>query len=780
MNLETRNSNNTESVALVPIGDGPYADRQGRYVSTARYGFEASETNDEAKGILDYWRTVVRNWKMVIICAVAGLALGLAAGIPMKPVYRAEVSLEVLTMNQDFMNIKQASPTSETGNPLESSDQVTQAKLLQSKTLLKRVLAKLDPDGAFAGKSVQPVLATQGWRSWFHLKAPVPLTPHEVLLNAAANTLKVKETPHAKILELTVDSTDAELAAIFANTLTHEFIAQNAEERGAASDSTSKWLRGELDDTRNKLRASEDALQAYASSSGIILTDENTNVVTEKLQQVQQELSNASADRITKESRLDLARKSPPNALADVLNDATLRDTDAKINDLKRQIADLRAVYSPTYSKVRRLQAELDSSQAAYIQQRADILSRIDTDFQGASQKERLLASSYDKQTREVTNQSEKSIQYNILKREVDSNRQLYDTMLQQTKQSSLAAALRASNVRVVDAADVPDVPYSPNFKINAVVGMLGGMFFSIVTILLRDQADRTLKEPGEITALVELPELGVIPSTLFELPSAPGGVLALNRYPRGITLEIQERKRVTSKLLKPWMDGPSIIADAFRSVLTSIEFGTEKGNRPQVLVFTSVNPSEGKSTAVYNLAVASAEIGHKVLIIDADLRRPCMHEMLQMDNDRGLSDLHLAADENSDFNTLIQQTSIANVDVLTAGPMTSSAVHLLHSKRFEFLLKLCRQEYDAVLIDTPPMTNMTDARVVGRLADGVVLIARVGVTSRDALLAAKARLQSDNIPIIGSILNDWNPKQSSGSYRNYRSNSGPYSEYSR
>jgi capsular exopolysaccharide synthesis family protein len=781
MDTNNRNSDVPNLVSLVPYTKIASLDRPGRYVTNGAYGFETAEAPHEGKGLVDYWHTIVRNWKIVLLSSVLGLLLGLGAGIPMKPVYRASTSLEVLTLNQDFMNMKGASPIADGDNSVETSEQATQGKLLQSKVLLKRVIARLDPSSVAQAGPVKVKAATTGWRSWLHLKEPIRLTPRQALLNAAANSVKVKETAHARVLEITVDSTDPQVAADFANSMTKEFVAQSAEERWASTQNTSDWLRRELDDARRKLRISEDALQDYARQSGLVFTEQNTNLSVEKLQQVQQQLSAATADRISKQSRLELAKASPPNSLADVLNDSTLRDTQGKITDLKRQIADLSAVYSSNYSKVRRLQAELDSLNAAFLQQRSEILSRIETDYKESSRKERLLASAYDSQTDEVTHQGDKAIQYNILKREVDSNRQLYDAMLQQMKQSSIASALRASNVRVIDPADVPDVPVFPNFKINAAIGMIGGLFLSVVIILVRDNADRTLQQPGDIQKWIDVLELGAIPGGFLGrqgLRPAPVPELLKTSWGRlsARKLESDDDQRVMA--FSPWQETPGLMTEAFRSVLTSILSAIEEGTRRQVLVFTSVNPAEGKTTVVTSLALAATEIGLKVLVIDADLRRPSVHRAFNLRNEFGLSDLQRRNGESVQFDEIIQSTAISNLDVVTAGPITSSAVHLLYSPKFATLVRTFRQEYDLILIDTPPMMQMTDARVAARQSDGVILVARAGQTSRDALLAAKTRFHGDRIPVVGSILNDWSPRKSARSYKNYRKQVDAYAAY--
>jgi capsular exopolysaccharide synthesis family protein len=739
------------------------------YYPANPYGLEG-DTDDSNGGLIAYWRILKRNSRSILIASLAGLLLGFAVGIPMKPVYRANTALEVLTINEDFLNMKQANPTSTNDNNYDTSEEETQARLLKSAALVDRVIAKLDPT-ATARRAQKPHLAKDDWRAWFHLSPKPDLTPRQRLLISAGKTLKVSPTAHTRVLEVTADSTDPQLAMDFVNTLTQEFIAQNMEARWNSTQRTSEWLRRELDDARDRLRHSEDALQTYARGSGLIFTDDTTNVATEKLQQVQQSLSAASADRIAKQSRFELAQNSPPESLADVLNDASLRETQSKINDLTRQIADLTAVYDPQYSKVRRLQAELDSLQIAFERARTDILARIKTDYQESIRKEKLLSAAYNSQAHEVTGQDEKAIQYNILKRDVDSNRQLYDTMLQQMKQASIATAMRASNVRVVDPAQLPDTSVSPNFKLNSLLGLMGGFVLSICAVVIKERADRTLQQPGDVKQWLELAELGTIPSALVEGRKALYGrymAPSLGEEPIALSGNVE---------LVTFQKKPTLIAEAFRSALTSVLFVGEVHNRPRVLVFTSANPAEGKTTVASNMAIAAAEIRCKVLVIDADLRRPRMHKVFDVSNDEGLTDL-LQGDWSDELLTsYIKPTMIPYLHILPAGPSTQAAAHLLHSPSFGTMIAKLRNHYDMIFIDTPPMLQMTDARVAGRNADAVVLVARAGQTTRDAMLAAKERLDEDRIKILGTVLNDWNPKRAPNGYYGYH-RGNPYANY--
>jgi capsular exopolysaccharide synthesis family protein len=741
------------------------------------------DANDEPEtgGFLAFWRILRRHQGTWIICAFVFALIGFLITLPQTPIYQARTSVEILGLNENFLNFRQVSPLEEQGPSLEATDIQTQIKILQSESLLERVYDKLKTK-----KQTEPEPATRisTWRKALNLpQAPVPNAKDQALKKMASN-LKVRTAGQTRILEITYDSPDPQLAAQTANTLASEFIEQNLESRWQTTEKTSDWLSRQLDGMRIKLEHSEDALQAYARDSGLIFMDEKNNVSGDKLRQLQQELSTATGDRIAKQSRYEMAQSSPPDALPDVLNDESLQDTRQKMTDLRRQIAELSTAYTPEYPKVRRAQAELATLQAAFDRDRAAILSKIRNEYEEATRREKLLTAAYDAQTKRVTGEGEKAIQYNILKREVDSNRQLYDTMLQQLKESTMASAMRASNIRVVDPASVPKRPYKPSALQNVLLGLLTGIFVGAAFIVIRDRADRTIQQPGDANFHLNLPELGIIPSGLLDKPRRG----ALDKIRRRNIAAGSDASAAggTSENGSPgvelitWQRKPSLIAESFRSTLISILFAGENGPHPKVLVLTSPGPSEGKSTVASNLGIAIAEVGQRVLLIDADMRRPRQHEIFAMKNEWGLSNILRERTEMNGDKSLggaIRESEIPGLYLLTSGPGTSAATNLLYGSHLPEVLKYVRAEFDIVLIDTPPMLQIPDARVLGRMADRVILVVRAGRTTRDAAIAARQRFDEDGTKMLGTVLNDWNPKFAPNGYYGYY-NSYYYKSY--
>jgi succinoglycan biosynthesis transport protein ExoP len=351
------------------------------------------------------------------------------------------------------------------------------------------------------------------------------------------------------------------------------------------------------------------------------------------------------------------------------------------------------------------------------------------------------------------------------LEREVDNNRQLYDSMLQHVKEAGVASALHASNVRVVDPAKPPIRPYKPSLFLNSILGLFSGGFFGLIFIVLRERADRSIQAPGEASLYLDVPELGVIPSADAERSRS----FAYYRQGRGAETKTTEKENRQSPVeLVTWKRQPSVLADSFRFTLASILYIGENGNRPHVIALTSANPQEGKATVASNLALALAEIGRRVLLIDGDLRKPRMHEIFHVSNAWGLSDLLEGTKPPAGSEATAIETAYGGLYVLPAGSAASSISNLLYSPRALELLQRMRQEFDMVIIDTPPMLQMPDARVLGRLADGIILVVRAARTTKEAAVAATQRLMEDGTRVLGTVLNEWDPRKTSRSLYDY------------
>jgi capsular exopolysaccharide synthesis family protein len=720
----------------------------------------------DSGGLLEYWRIIRRRKGTVVLitflCALAAVLYTL----PQTPVYQARTTIEIQGVNENFLNMRDMNPTSSTTTYYPEIDIQTQVRILQSGDLLKRVVDRIQ-------LTSRPLFASptrvDAWRKSLGLAPAPPVDLHARAIAMAAGALKVRAQPNTRLVEILCDSTDPDLAADFANSLTGEYIEQNLNARWQTAQHTGEWLTRQMEDVRIKLEKSEDALQAYARETGLLFTAEKDNVADQKLKQLQDELSKAQADRVARQSRYELATRASADSIAEVLDDANLKDIQGKLTDLRRQLAELSSSYTPAHPKVKKVEAQIATLEATLERTRTNILNRIRNDFESAQRRERLLSADYAAQARLMSSQADQVSHYNILKREVDTNRQLYDNILQKVKEAGVASALRASNVRVVDAAAPPKAPYKPNLYQNTALGLCSGLFLGIVFVVFRERADRTIQEPGDINLYLGLQELGLIPSASSDPmrriaeKQSKSKALSLSNSAQSVELAVWQRK-------------PSALAESFRAAITSIMFSGENGHRPRVIVLSSAAPEEGKTTVISNLAIALAEIRQRVLLIDGDMRRPRLHQVFHVDNDSGMVDILRRSEPfDTSLNGLARTTEIPNLWVLPSGKAELGDTALLHSARLRELIQQVRKDYDTILIDTPPMLTMADARVIGRVADAVILVVRANETTRDALKTACQKFSEDGTRVLGTMLNGWNPAQPSkygyGSYyQSYKS----------
>jgi capsular exopolysaccharide synthesis family protein len=699
---------------------------------------------------------------MIAVTLLAVLA-GVVLTLNESPTYQALATIELQSGNENMLD---RIGDTDVGAPASSADFMqTQLKILQSRTLHERVIAKL--------KSTQrkPFAQPDQIASWCQaLSLKFCSTPQQKAIMMAPVTLQAKESDLSRIIELRADSSDPQMAADFANTLTSEYMEQNMEARWNAAQGAAGWLTKQLDELRAKLENSERELQNYSQASGLLYTDDKSTIADEKLKELQTELSAAQAERLSKEAILSVATSNPVESLPQILDNDRLGEQQTTLADLKRQLAELSSTLTPEHYKVVRVQAQITELETSLSKQRADILRRIRIEYESALLHEKLVASRYEAQAALVTDLDRKAIYYNVLKQEVDTTRHLYDTLLQKVKEFSVASALQASNVRVVDSARPPLQPYKPDLARNMGMGLVTGLMLALGCVLLRERVDRSIKAPGEACFHLKLPELGVIPSILLGAPeSRPsekdreskngnGAMVSLGMSRYGA---VGERDRVE---LVTWQDKGSPVAESFRNTLASILFSQQYEKRPRVILITSPGRGEGKSTSATNLAIALAEINQRVLLIDADVRKSTLHTLFDVPNTWGLSDLLRERTPLQDcpLEALARKTSIDSLYILPSGPGTLSVSNLLYSGRMSELLERARKDFDTIVIDTPPILYVADARILARLADAAVLVIRAGITMRDAAIAAKERFEQDGIPVLGIILNDWDLKSKS------------------
>ncbi len=711
-----RLSPGASEIMLMPAaGDGP---GEGDMVSTSELA-----------------RVLRRRMKSILLTVSICVGAATLASVLATPLYRARTTLQIDTPNESLF-LREVTPVSAAAPESYFNNQM---KLLASDTLARRVADKL---------GIRAPVKGGGSR----LGTLVRETPDEEDLRIAIvkSAIRTRTSLQSQVVELTFDAGDPRRAAQGANVTAAEFIELNREARDKMVQNTTEWLTREAAVLKTKLDQSRRDLEAYMRGSGLVFAAGPSTLAEEHTRQTQQALAAAQTDRVAKQARYEVAVGSSIEALPDVVATGAIREYQMERERLRREIADLTAVLTPAHYRVQRLNSQLAEVNDSIKRERNEILGRLRADFQSAAALEQRLAAAHTQRLTEAGSQAGKAAAYAVRKHEIDTTQALYDSMLTRVKEAGVASALRATNVRVIDPARPPWRPYRPNVPLNVALGLAMGLTGGVALAFMRERSGR-VSRPGDVV-LLDVPELGVIPSARDDrglenrrslIPAKPNGDLAL----------------VT------WHHETSLLSEAYRATLASILFssaasesvagGSAKG---RVLLVAGAEAMVGKTTVLTNLGIALAETGRRVLLVDADLRRPRLHEVFDICNDWGLTDLlqNPRADYDGSVETVARSSRVPNVWVLPSGPGTATIPRLLHSPNLHVLLMRLRALFDFVLVDSAPTILYSDSRVLGRESDGVVVVARANLTSRDTLRSTCARLHQDGIPVLGTVLNDW------------------------
>ncbi len=669
-----------------------------------------------------------KKWTLALI-ALAGLLVGTLIVWRQAYVYRSHSYLEVMGLNEDLLNKREFDPTASG----DDSSQVyvnTVARLLQSGPLYSRVAAQLNGQG------------TSPWNP--------PITAKEISRNVRVITHDTD-----RIVEVTADSTDPKRAAAIVNGLTTGFIQQDLDSRWQASNSTSDRLRKQLDDLAAKLRSSEDQLEAFTRNSHLLINGEDGSA-DGAVNDIQTELTRAQADRASKEAAFERASATAGNAI--LPQDSTFDQYQLQLTTLQKQLAEMEATYTPDYYKIPPLKAQIAQLETAIASQRKTATARVEGDYRAAERREDLLRTQYDARVRNATDQVSKMVQYEALKNQVEMNQSIYSMMMQKVKGYGVAAAMQASNVRVVDPAVPSTIPVRPNKPMTALLISFGFLCIGTFILISRAGANRTIMEPGESKQYLRAPELGVIPMASQAGLRSVDGLRVSGRLGSGVLFGHSRDSRLETVT---WRSSSCLLAESFRSASASLLLPGQGKDDHRVLVVTSLSPAEGKTTVASNMAISLAGVAGRVLLIDGDRRRARLHTVFGCENDRGIADLlDPDASPKTSVEDCIVQTAVPNLCLLPSGGTGLSSSDLLYSPRMSSLIEEFRRQFNVVLIDTPPLLNLADARVLGRISDGVILVIRAGRVRWEAAMAAEQRLHEDGITVLGTVLNDWDPKQ--------------------
>jgi succinoglycan biosynthesis transport protein ExoP len=685
--------------------------------------------------LLDYFIILRKHQWLVLTFMLTVVTVVTIASFKMKPVYEAAARVEV---DREAQNMLQFPDQNSYGEYVDMENYIeTQSKILQSETLALQTIKALDlgryPE--FGG--------TANSLAWTH---GAGASRRPAILGAFLGRLIVKRVPNSRLVEVQFEAEDPQLAAQVVNTHLQTYIEQNFRSKYDATTQASNWLSAELEELRIKVEKSEDARIAYERQNQIWQIDEKQDITTAKLADLSKAVTEAQTVMAEKEALYRMAASGNVDALPAARENAVIQDLLKRKTELDVSYVEATHQYGPNYPKVQRLAAQRKELDDDLEKARKTVIESVQQEFGTAHQRVNLLQEALDKQKAEANELAEKLVQYHILQHDAQSNKALYDGLLQKLKEAGITAGLRSSNIRVVDPALAPSTPSRPQKARNIMLAILVGLVGGVGLALFREYLDNTIKSPDDIEALTGLPSLAVVPS----LPGLNGHHRRLSRFSREAKPEVTAGPRVE---LLSYVQPKSQISEAFRALRTSLLL-SQAEHPPQVILVTSALPREGKTTAAVNLAVTLAQLGDRTLLMDSDLRKPGIRRALNLTTgkDFGLSS-YLAGVSTLD-EVIIPHPAITNLEALTTGPVPPSPADLLSSHRMREAIAELRRRYKFIVIDSPPIMAATDAVILSSLTDGVLLVVRSGETPKEAFTRTRDLLAAVKSRLLGVVLN--------------------------
>jgi len=709
--------------------------------------FDVAEPDAPGRAHLaDYWSMLVRRRALLAACVVAALAVAVFVSLTTRPSYRAKSVLDIGNEHTAGMDLGLSGTPQAPAEP-DPDFQATQIRLINGMEVARRVVAKLDlaarPEfggarrGLFARKPSPPKTAAGAQKRLVWLA-------HKV-----RSGLEVSPVHGTELVEVAYVSNSPRLAADVANAAADSYIEWKVDSMYGAMNQISTFLGTQIAQLKREIDGQEQQLLAFGKANDIVSADPQSNSGLQNFEALNRDYEAAVADRVAKEARYrELMSASASTAASDPAQAALVAQLQNDQAKLEREYAEKLNLFKPEWPAMIALKAQIEKGrqhlQSVVGQAAAKTRDVAKNDFLTAQRREASLAAALRNQKTATMEGNNNAVRYNSLRGEIDTKRALLDTLLRRQAETEVLArqkGARESSVRVVDRAQPPESRFRPSYKLNALLGLLAGGGFGILLVFFIEYMDRTFRSPEEVHRYLGLPTLGTIPEA--------GAAVRSEGYLRRITAGARAGGQAAPPELLPFHDPHSAIAEAYRRVRTSLLLSQAGGVRSMVV--TSGFAREGKSCTAANLAVILAQLEARVLLIDADLHQPRLHEIFRASSRQGLVTM-LA--ENLDPARCIVKTSVPGVFLLPAGPATPNPSGLLSSAAMAKFLEQAKKEFDYVVIDTPPLFPLADALVLGYQTDGVVLCVRAGKTLRPQALRAKEALTQNRNRILGVILN--------------------------
>jgi capsular exopolysaccharide synthesis family protein len=673
-----------------------------------------------------------RKWLVLGVMAAA-LLLGLVVTLLMTPQYTATSIVDIQREGGNFIEVDDAAPAT---RPNDEEFYETQYGLLKSRSLAERVATNLR---LFDDPRFFEVFGSAAATEWFEGSRPRQgASSREERIAAAAamllDNLEVVPERRSRLVNIHFTSPDPNLSKRIVDAWATSFIELTLERRFEATSYARRFLEERLGQLRSRIDESERILVGYAAREGIVnipsgapatgsgASAPERPLVADDLAAINRELGEAVAARVQAQSRLNSA----PGQVTEALDNTAIALLRQRRAESAADYARMMVQFEPDYPPARALESQIAQLDRAISREETRVQNTLRDTYRASLARENSLRGEVENLKGSLVDLRRRSIQYNIYQREVDTNRQLYDALLQRYKEIGVAGGVGVNNISVVDVAEVPVKPSSPRLLLNIALALFAGLGLGAALAFVLEQIDQGIADPTEVEGALGVPLLGTIPK-----------VEKVDPYEA-----LEDRK--------------SALTEAYHSLQTGLSFSTDHGI-PRTLGITSTRPAEGKTTTAFALASTIARANGRVLLIDADMRSPSLHQLFGLDNNAGLSN-YLSG--GSEIDGLIRKTRYEGLFVLTAGPQPPSAPELLSGDRLRRLMADVQEQFGHVVFDVPPVMGLADAPLIGSVVEGIVFVMEANGTQKSMAQVAIGRLRNASAQLVGVVLTKFDARR--------------------
>ena len=715
----------------------------------------ARDSSADSVDWLRAWRILEKHWRLSAVFAVSVMIAVVLTTVLTKPTYAPVARVEIDPPGDELFSLENRDRSDAGADYLE-----TQARNMRSDELLVSVIRQLQLDRL--SEFTQRSFVTRSIGAIFSGMEKVPvwlwgekgqelsasssggllvLSPSEAsTLRAMQQQLTVDRDTASRLVTVSFSSHDPVLSAAVTNTLVRSFIDRSYQTRHDAIIQSTEWLARQLDDIRAKMEASNRALAAFQGASGIADVDQYRSTFTEQVAELSREKTQALSDRIQMESFLSRARRGNLETLPQVQNNQVVQVLTQRLGEVHAELSQTLAIYGKNHPNTKKLQNEAEELESQIKLQRNAIIGEMETSYAAALSREALINTELRATSKEVSQMA----QYTALKKEAQSNADLYNALYSRVKEAGIAAASKSINIRVVDQARVLDTPTRPQPLINLGLGLCAALIGGALMALIREAFDHKVHTIQDVRQSIGVSAVSILP-----LAEANGHSMLSSL---SSVLGSGHQSRLLDGPTNFLLDEPgSEQSEALRGIHTTVML-SKPGRPPRVLLVVSSLPGEGKTTVAINLAVALAHQG-RTCILDADLRRPSVGRAFNVTSLNGLGDY--LAQSVSVESILTPAPNIEGLTVITAGKTVTNPGKLTNLDNMRVLIHNLREMYDFVIIDSPPILPYSDGRALAPFVDGVVFVGRAGVVTREEMARSMELLQEVNsAPVLEVVLN--------------------------